>query len=150
MGVSIQAGRNGGAGRRRRGRTRHAPMADINMTPFIDVMLVLLIIFMVAAPLLASGVSVDLPQTKAGQLNIDQKPVSISIDEKGQVFLMDQPIEVGGLVDRLKEAAKQGFDERIYVRGAKSVNYGRVAEIMSIVTTAGYKRVALVTEQEKK
>lgn len=150
MGVSIQAAGNSGGRRGRRGRTRHAPMADINMTPFIDVMLVLLIIFMVAAPLLATGVAVDLPQTKAGQLNIDQKPVAIAIDEKGQVFLMDQPVEMGQLVEQLKTAAKQGFDERIYVRGSKAVNYGRVAEVMSLVTTAGYKKVALVTEQEKK
>jgi biopolymer transport protein TolR len=150
MGASIQAAGNNGGRRGRRGRSRHAPMADINMTPFIDVMLVLLIIFMVAAPLLATGVAVDLPQTKAGQLNIDQKPVAIAIDEKGQVFLMDQPVEMGQLVEQLKTAAKQGFDERIYVRGSKAVNYGRVAEVMSLVTTAGYKRVALVTEQEKK
>jgi biopolymer transport protein TolR len=149
MGVSIQAARSNG-GRRRRGRFRHAPMADINMTPFIDVMLVLLIIFMVAAPLLASGVAVDLPQTKAGQLNIEQKPVSISIDDKGQLFLMDEPVQLDDLVARLKDAAKQGVDERIYVRGAHSVNYGRVAEVMSLVTVAGYKRVALVTEQDKK
>ncbi len=150
MGVSIRA--NGGdSGRgRRRGRSRHAPMADINMTPFIDVMLVLLIIFMVAAPLLATGVAVDLPQTKAGQLNVDQKPVTIAVDEKGQIFLMDQPVELAQLTDKLKETAKQGFDERLYVRGSKSVNYGRIAEIMSLITTAGYKKVALVTEQEKK
>ena len=150
MGASIQASSGSKGGRRSRGRSRHAPMADINMTPFIDVMLVLLIIFMVAAPLLATGVAVDLPQTKAGQLNIDQKPVAIAIDEKGQIFLMDQPIELGQLVDKLKETAKQGFDERIYLRGSKAVNYGRIAEIMSLITTAGYKKVALVTEQEKK
>ena len=149
MAASVQAtGRN--SGRRRRGGRRHAAMADINMTPFIDVVLVLLIIFMVAAPLLASGVAVDLPQTKAGPLNIDQKPVSIAIDDKGQVFLMDQPVEVAQLLERLKEATKQGFDERIYVRGSKAVNYGRVAEVMSLVTSAGYKKVALVTEQERK
>jgi biopolymer transport protein TolR len=127
-----------------------AELSEINLTPFIDVMLVLLIIFMVAAPLLATGVAVDLPQTKAGALNIDQKPVSIAIDEKGQVFLMDQPVETTQLLDRLKEAVKQGFDERIYVRGSKAVNYGRVAEVMSLVISAGYKKVALVTEQEKK
>jgi biopolymer transport protein TolR len=149
MAASVQAtGRN--SGRRRRGGRRHAAMADINMTPFIDVVLVLLIIFMVAAPLLASGVAVDLPQTKAGPLNIDQKPVSIAIDDKGQIFLMDQPVEVAQLLERLKETAKQGFDERIYVRGSKAVNYGRVAEVMSLVTSAGYKKVALVTEQERK
>jgi biopolymer transport protein TolR len=149
MGASLSApGRKGG--RRRRGVPRYGAMAEINMTPFIDVMLVLLIIFMVAAPLLATGVAVDLPQTKAGALNIDQKPISIAIDEKGQVFLMDQPLETTQLLDKLKETAKQGFDERIYMRGSKAVNYGRVAEVMSLVTSAGYKKVALVTEQEKK
>jgi biopolymer transport protein TolR len=149
MGMSVSAaGRK--SSRRRRGVPRYGAMAEINMTPFIDVMLVLLIIFMVAAPLLATGVAVDLPQTKSGPLNIDQKPLSIAIDDKGQIFVMDQPVEVGQLLDRLKESAKQGFDERIYVRGSKAVNYGRVAEVMSLVTTAGYKRVALVTEQEKK
>src|SRR6202142_3715644 len=120
MGMATGAGRKSGRGRR--GVPRYGAMADINMTPFIDVMLVLLIIFMVAAPLLATGVAVDLPQTKAGQLNIDQKPVAIAIDEKGQVFLMDQPVEIGQLVEQLKTAAKQGFDERIYVRGSKAVN----------------------------
>lgn len=148
MGMSMAAGRKGG--RRRRGVPRYGAMADINMTPFIDVMLVLLIIFMVAAPLLATGVAVDLPQTKSAPLNIEQKPVSISIDEKGQIFLMDQPVAIEQLVDKLKEAAKSGADERVYVRGSKAVNYGRVAEVMSLVTGAGFKKVALVTEPERK
>ena len=150
MGASISTAKGGGSRRRRRGVPRYGAMAEINMTPFIDVMLVLLIIFMVAAPLLATGVAVDLPQTKAGALNIDQKPVSVAIDEKGQVFLMDQPVEVDKLLEKLKETVKQGFDERIYVRGSKAVNYGRVAEVMSLITSAGYRKVALVTEQEKK
>ena len=148
MGASVSS--PGGGGRRRRGVPRYRAMAEINMTTFIDVMLVLLIIFMVAPPLLATGVAVDLPQTKAGALNIDQKPIAIAIDEKGQVFLMDQPIETAQILDKLKEIAKGGFDERIYVRGSKAVNYGRVAEVMSLITSAGYKKVALVTEQEKK
>ena len=135
MGASISTAKGGGGRRRRRGVPRYGAMAEINMTPFIDVMLVLLIIFMVAAPLLATGVAVDLPQTKAGALNIDQKPVSVAIDEKGQVFLMDQPIEVDKLLEKLKETVKQGFDERIYVRGSKAVNYGRVAEVMSLITS---------------
>jgi biopolymer transport protein TolR len=148
MGASVGApGRK--SGRRRRGVPRYGAMAEINMTPFIDVMLVLLIIFMVAAPLLATGVPIDLPQTKAAALNIDQKPVSIAIDEKGDIYLMDQPVQPNQLIAKLQEAAKAGFDERIYVRGARSVNYGRVAEVMSIITSAGYKKVALVTEQEK-
>jgi biopolymer transport protein TolR len=148
MGGSVGApGRK--SGRRRRGVPRYGAMAEINMTPFIDVMLVLLIIFMVAAPLLATGVPIDLPQTKAAALNIDQKPVSIAIDEKGDIHFMDQPVRIEDLVGRLQEAAKAGADERIYVRGARSVNYGRVAEVMSLITSAGYKKVALVTEQEK-
>jgi len=100
--------------------------------------------------LLASGVAIDLPQTKAGQLNIDQKPITIAIKDQGDVLLQDQPVSVTDLVNRLKDVAHQGFDERIYVRGDKNVSYGRVAEVMAVVTTAGYKRVALVTEQEKK
>ena len=129
---------------------RYGAMADINMTPFIDVMLVLLIIFMVAAPLLATGVPIDVPQTSAGPINVDQKPVTISIDEKGDLYLQDQPLKMEELVDRLKGMAKDGFDERVYVRGAKQVNYGRVAEVMSIITTSGFKKVALITDSDKK
>ena len=138
------------SGRRRRGVPRYGAMAEINMTPFIDVMLVLLIIFMVAAPLLATGVAIDLPETKAGPLNIERKPISISIDEKGQIYFLDAPSKTEELIEKLKSAAKGGFDERIYVRGAKAVNYGRVAEVMSLIMSAGYKKVALVTDQEKK
>jgi biopolymer transport protein TolR len=149
MGASIGApGRK--SGRRRRGVPRYGAMAEINMTPFIDVMLVLLIIFMVAAPLLASGVPIDLPQTRASApLNVEQRPVSIAIDEKGEVFLMDEPVRIEELPARLQLAAKAGFDERIYVRGSRAVNYGRVAQVMSIITGAGFKKVALVTEQEQ-
>jgi biopolymer transport protein TolR len=148
MGMSAAAGRGGG-GRRRRGQPRYRAMAEINMTPFIDVMLVLLIIFMVAAPLLASGVPIDLPQTKAAALNIDQKPISVSIDEKGAITVNDQPVQPGELGDKLKELAKSGADERIYVRGSNQVNYGKIADVMSIITSAGFKRVALVTEPAK-
>ncbi len=149
MGMSIAAaGRKGG--RRRRGVPRYGAMADINMTPFIDVMLVLLIIFMVAAPLLATGVAVDLPQTKAGPLNVDQKPVSIAINDQGQIFLMDEPIQKEDLIAKLQAVAKDGFDQRIYLRAAKGIPYGQVADIMASVTTAGYKKVALVTEPEKR
>jgi biopolymer transport protein TolR len=148
MGASIASSRKGG--RRRRGVPRYGAMAEINMTPFIDVMLVLLIIFMVAAPLLASGVPVDLPQTKAAPLNIETKPLAISINENGDLFLMDVPVKAEDLPAALQASAKAGFDERIYVRGSKAVNYGRVAEVMSIITAAGYKKVALVTDQERK
>ena len=148
MGMSAAKGK--GSGRRRRGVPRYGAMAEINMTPFIDVMLVLLIIFMVAAPLLATGVPIDLPQTKAAPLNIESKPVSVTIDDKGLLFLLEQPVKQEELAAKLKLATPLGLEERIYVRGAKSVSYGRVAEIMSLVTSAGYKKVALVTDQEKK
>jgi biopolymer transport protein TolR len=148
MGMSVGAGRKSGRGRR--GVPRYGAMADINMTPFIDVMLVLLIIFMVAAPLLTSGVAVDLPQAQAGALNVDQKPISIAIDDKGQVFLMDQPVADADVLDKLRALAKDGPDTRVYVRASKVVPYGRVARIMGEVTSAGYKKVALVTEPESK
>ncbi|MTV30054.1 protein TolR [Rhodoblastus acidophilus] len=147
MGMSVSSG---GAARRRRGVPRYRAMADINMTPFIDVMLVLLIIFMVAAPLLSSGVPIDLPSTRAGELNIDKKPVAVAINDNGEIFLMDQKIEISQLVEAVKAQAKDGVDERVYVRAAKAVPYGRVAEVMSDLTAAGFKKVALVTQQEKK
>jgi len=147
--MAMHAGAKAGGGRRRRG-SRGAPMADINMTPFIDVMLVLLIIFMVAAPLLTVGVPLDLPQTKAGPINIDHKPLTVSVDEQGNVFVLDKPVALADLVPTLQAQSKEGFDERIYVRGAKQVGYGKVAEVMATVTQAGFKRVALITEPERK
>jgi biopolymer transport protein TolR len=125
-------------------------MAEINITPFVDVMLVLLIIFMVAAPLMTVGVPLDLPQTKAAPLNVDAKPVTLSIRATGQIFLADTELQDAEIVGKLAEVAKQGFEERIFVRGDKKVDYGRVAQVMSIVTTAGYKRVALVTEIDQR
>ena len=144
MGMAMGAGRKSGRGRR--GVPRYGAMADINMTPFIDVMLVLLIIFMVAAPLLTNGVAVDLPQANAGALNIEQKPITISIDEKGQIFLADLPIADADFLDRLNGLAKDGADSRVYLRASKTVPYGRVAQIMGDLTSAGYKKVALVTD----
>ncbi len=147
MGMSVGGGgRKGGRGRR--GVPRYGAMADINMTPFIDVMLVLLIIFMVAAPLLTNGVAVDLPQASAGALNIEQKPIAIAVDDKGQIFLADQPVADADFLDRLNALAKDGLDSRVYLRASKTVPYGRVAQIMAQVTSAGYKKVALVTEPD--
>ena len=148
MGASVGAGRKSG-GRRRRGVPRYGAMADINMTPFIDVMMVLLIIFMVAAPLLTTGVSVDLPRASATALNVDRKPIAVSLNEQGQLYVMDEPIGDADLVGRLQAASQSDVDQRIYLRASKTVPYGRVAEIMAAVTTAGYKKVALVTEPIK-
>lgn len=140
------AGAGGSLGRRRRGGRKHKPMADINMTPFIDVMLVLLIIFMVAAPLLTTGVPLDLPQTGAQSLNLEKQQLVVSIKADGKVFLMETEITLEELVPKLQAVSKTGPDERIYLRGDKSIAYGRVAEVMAVLTTAGYRKVALVNE----
>ena len=141
MAMAMNAG--GGGGKRRRSK-RAAPMADMNMIPFIDVMLVLLVIFMVAAPLLTTGVPVDLPKTGASQLNIEQKPLSVSINEKGQIFLQEKEVRLETLAAEISAVAKQGFDERIYVRGAAQVNYGRVAEVMGVLQKAGFTKIGLI------
>jgi biopolymer transport protein TolR len=148
MAAAAKIGQAGGR-RRRRGR-RAGVINEINMTPFIDVMLVLLIIFMVAAPLMTVGVPLDLPQTSAAPLNVDAKPVTLSIKENGRIFMAEDELTDETIVGRIAEVAKQGFEERIFVRGDKRVDYGRVAQVMSIVTGAGYKRVALVTEPDQR
>jgi biopolymer transport protein TolR len=137
------------------GRRRHrrAPvMAEINVTPMVDVMLVLLIIFMVSAPLLTVGVPLDLPQTTAASLDqADKEPLTVSVNTKGQVFLQDSEIKLDELVTKLKAitAARGGNDERIYVRGDKTVDYGTVMRVMGRLSQAGFKKVALVTEVEQ-
>jgi biopolymer transport protein TolR len=137
-----------GGGRRRRRARKGGAINEINMTPFIDVMLVLLIIFMVAAPLMTVGVPLDLPQTRAAPLNVDAKPVTLSIRSNGKVFMGEGELTDSEIVPRLTATANQGFEERVFVRGDKRVDYGRVAQVMSIVTSAGFKRVALVTEPD--
>jgi biopolymer transport protein TolR len=137
------------SGRGRRGVPRYGAMADINMTPFIDVMLVLLIIFMVAAPLLTTGIAVDLPRASATALNVERKPIAVSLNEQGQLYVMDEPTADADLVSKLQAASQSDVDQRIYLRASKAVPYGRVAEIMAAVTTAGFKKVALVTEPIK-
>ncbi|ACB22757.1 biopolymer transport protein TolR [Methylobacterium sp. PvP062] len=146
MGMAAGASQ-GGKRRRRRGR-RGGPINEINMTPFIDVVLVLLIIFMVAAPMMTVGVPLDLPQSKAAPLNSDVKPITLSIRQTGQVFLGEDELTDDTIVPKLMETAKTGTEERVFVRGDKRVDYGRVAQVMAIVTGGGFKKVALVTEPE--
>lgn len=146
MGMAHGAAQGGG-GRRRRGR-RQGAINEINMTPFIDVVLVLLIIFMVAAPMMTVGVPLDLPQSKASPLNSDVKPITLSIRQTGQVFLGEDELTDDTIVPKLMETAKTGTEERVFVRGDKRVDYGRVAQVMAIVTGGGFKKVALVTEPE--
>ena len=140
---------NGASGGRRRRRGRRAPIADINMTPFIDVMLCLLIIFMVAAPLLTAGVPLDLPKSEAQALNQDKEPLTISVDGKGDIYLQETKVSIDEVVPKLTAIAQQGYEERVFVRGDKTVNYGQVMQVMGRISGAGFKKVALVTEQEK-
>lgn len=140
----------GGRGHRRRGR-HHSLMSEINVTPMVDVMLVLLIIFMVSAPLLTVGVPLDLPQTQAKSLDQDKNPLTLSVNLKGQVFLNDTEIAIDELVPKLKAIteARAGLDERIFVRGDRKVDYGTVMKVMGRLSSAGFRRVALVTEVEQ-
>jgi biopolymer transport protein TolR len=142
---------NGIASSGHRRRRRHGVMSEINVTPMVDVMLVLLIIFMVSAPLLTVGVPIDLPQSKATSLDQDKQPLTVSVNLQGQVFLQDTKIDVEELVAKLKAvtAARGGLDERIYVRGDRKVDYGTVMRVMGRLSSAGFRRVALVTEVEQ-
>jgi len=135
-------------GRQLRGRRRPV-MSEINVTPFVDVMLVLLIIFMVAAPFLTVGFPIDLPESQAKSIDQDREPLTISVNDKGQVFLQNTEVTVDELVAKLKAIAKNGTDERIYVRGDRKVDYGTVMRVMGRLSGAGYRRVALVTEVEQ-
>ena len=148
MAMAAGAGQGGTKRRRRRGR-RGGAINEINMTPFIDVVLVLLIIFMVAAPMMTVGVPLDLPQSKASPLNSDVKPITLSIRQTGQIFLGEDELTDDSIVAKLTAAAKNGTEDRVFVRGDKRVDYGRVAQVMAIVTGGGFRHVALVTEPEQ-
>ena len=130
----------------RRGRRKLRPMGEINVTPFVDVMLVLLIVFMVTAPLLTVGVPVDLPKTKASQISDDQTPMVISIKKDGQLALQYRDIGNDELIPRLEAVARVKPDTRIFVRGDKDVPYGEVMAVMGRVQEAGFSRVALITK----
>jgi biopolymer transport protein TolR len=136
---------NTGGGRGRRGRYR--PLAEINVTPLVDVMLVLLIIFMVTAPLMTSGVSVDLPKTSAQPLNSDSEPLTVSIKADGAIYIQNEEIEVEALVAKLQAIANSNPDRRIFVRGDKDLAYGRIMQVMGTITQGGFTKVALLAEQ---
>ena len=130
----------------RHSRRHQAPMSEINVTPMVDVMLVLLIVFMVAAPLLTVGVPVNLPKTGAKPLTGDNEPLAITVKADGKVFLQDTAIETTNLVSKLRAIAETGYEERIYVRGDKDVAYGDVADVVARINAAGFSKVALVTD----
>jgi biopolymer transport protein TolR len=139
----------GGGGRRGR-RSKNKPMSEINVTPMVDVMLVLLIIFMVAAPLMTVGVPIDLPKTQAKQLNTEQKPITVSVNTEGVVFVGDTQVAMEGLIDAVTAAAANGTEDRIYVRGDGAANYGTVMQVMGALSGAGFTKIGLLTDQAEK
>jgi biopolymer transport protein TolR len=134
------------APQRRSRRHRRAPMAAINVTPFVDVMLVLLIVFMVTAPLLTVGVTVDLPRATSSPLPGQDEPLSVSVRADGQVYLQNSPLSVAELGPRLRAITERKPDARVFVRGDKVIDYGRVMEVVGAIHAAGFAKVALVTE----
>ena len=131
-------------------RARRSPMAEINVTPMVDVMLVLLIIFMVTAPLLVAGVPVDLPDTKAGALDQEQKPVQISLDATGALFLDEQPVapaELGQRLAGIASSSRERGGPRVFLRADRTLDYGRVMQVMGEINAAGLRKVALVSTQ---
>jgi len=138
----------GGGSKRpaRLGAPRYRAMSDINVTPMVDVMLVLLVVFMITAPLLSAGVPVDLPKTETAQLTGQDEPLVVTVDAKGKAYLQDNPIDDEALGPRLEAITSNRKDARIFVRGDRTLAYGRIMEVMGIVSRAGFTKVALVAE----
>ena len=146
MGASLGGGRGGG--RRGSRRIQRAAMSEINVTPFVDVMLVLLVIFMVTAPLLTSGVPLDLPKTKSQQLSSDKEPLTVSVNNNGEILLQETRITLEDVGAKLKAINKGGPDETIFVRGDTKIDYGLVIKVMARINAAGFSKVSLLTNGE--
>ncbi len=144
MGASVPSSGGGGRGRGRRGA-----MSEINVTPFVDVMLVLLIIFMVTAPMMTAGVSVDLPDSKAPALPGTDEPLTISVKKDGSLYLQETEIELGELVEKLRAIAGEKTDTRIFVRGDQGIHYGLIMQVVGEMSAAGFNKVALLTEPKQ-
>lgn len=150
MGMSVSSGGSGDGRRRgRRSGGDAGPVAEINVTPLVDVMLVLLIVFMIAAPLMTVGVPLELPKTTAQAMQPDRKPMMISITPDGEIFIDKQPIAMDALVSTVSAQAEAGTEERIYLRGDTTAQYGKVMEVMGALSGAGYAHIGLVTEQKQ-
>ncbi len=147
MGMGVASSGAGGSRRRRRARPR--AMSEINVTPFVDVMLVLLIIFMVAAPLLVVGVPIDLPETSANALESEEEPITVSVTADGRVFLQETETTLDQLLVTLEAIAAEGVDTRIFVRGDRGTDYGTIMQVMARISGAGYQRLGLVTAEEE-
>ena len=127
-------------------RSLREPISEINVTPFVDVMLVLLIIFMVTAPLLTVGVQVDLPESSADSLAEEQEPLTLTINSKGEVFIQEHKVVFDKIIPKILAISNNRTDTRIYVRGDRTINYGRVLEVMGMLSGAGFSKVALISE----
>ncbi len=150
MGMSAGGSSGGSGGRRGRGgRRKGGAISEINVTPLVDVMLVLLIIFMVAAPMMTVGVPIDLPQTSANALNSDTQPITISVNATGQIHLQETEILAAEVADKLQAIATTGYNERIFVRADSVAAYGVVADVMARIQAAGFKNIGLVTQQKQ-
>jgi biopolymer transport protein TolR len=143
MAATMQSGMSRGR------RNRRRPMSEINVTPFVDVMLVLLIVFMVTAPLLTVGVPVDLPKTRAPALGQDKEPLSVTIAKNGKIYLQKEVVTEDQLVPKLQAISQNGYDQRIFVRGDQTVDYGRVMVVMGLLASAGFTHIGLVTDVQK-
>jgi biopolymer transport protein TolR len=149
MGMGAAGGSSGG-GRgsgRRRGRRRGGVMSEINVTPMVDVMLVLLIIFMVAAPMMTSGVPIDLPKTAANELNSQTQPITVAVTPEGAIFVGEEPVSEGDLVAKVTSLAPNGTEDRIFLRGDTAANYGSVMRVMGLLSGAGFTKIGLITEK---
>ncbi len=148
MGMSVGSG-GGGGGRRGRRSGKRALVSEINVTPMVDVMLVLLIIFMVAAPMMTVGVPIDLPQTQAKAMNSETQPITVSVNPAGEIYLQETAIPIDEVVPKLQAIATTGYNERIYVRADTAATYGIVMQVMARISAAGFTNIGLVTLQEQ-
>ncbi len=145
MAMGLNGGGRLGSGGR---HGRYRPLAEINVTPLVDVMLVLLIIFMVTAPLMSTAVNVDLPKVSTNAVNQDSEPLTVSVDSQGQVYLQDQKVELPELVSKLQAIVQDNKDRRIFVRGDKANSYGRIIEVMGTIVQGGFTKAALLSEPQ--
>ncbi|ODT77523.1 MAG: protein TolR [Pelagibacterium sp. SCN 64-44] len=147
MGMGVSAGGAGGGGRRRRRKSR-AVMSEINVTPMVDVMLVLLIIFMVAAPMMTAGVPIDLPKTAANEMPSQTQPITVAVTPEGTIYVDQTPVGEADLISTVTAMAVNGTEDRIFLRGDTTANYGTVMRVMGILSAAGFNKIGLITERE--
>jgi len=148
MGMGGAGGGRGGGGGRRRRRGRTGVMSEINVTPLVDVMLVLLIVFMVAAPMMTVGVPIDLPKTQAQELNSQTQPITVAVTPEGTIYVGEDVVAEADLINTVSALAVNGTEERIFLRGDTSANYGSVMRVMGILSGAGFSKIGLITERE--